>query len=146
MTFKAYNSVNRRDFNIVGARSSTDACDAGWLDAQSLGLGCLLFGTEGMTYYDSNTFCQDERAHLIEIQNQEQLDFVTVELQTLEADGRGHAIWWTAGSDMGRENQWYWQHSLTAVKDFVWGPGRPYRETVFNYVCFDRSLDYKANM
>ena len=43
---------------IPSNQTDAGSCDPGWVDASLVGLGCLLYGTEGMLYYEANTLCQ----------------------------------------------------------------------------------------
>ena len=99
------------------------SCDEGWFDGSFVDLGCILFSREPRYYYEANTFCQDLGSHLIEIHTQSQSDFIQMELKLLDEDVIGESYWWSSGSDSGREGQWYWEHSLTPVEDFVWEAG-----------------------
>ena len=120
------------------------SCDEGWFDASFVDLGCILFSSERRYYYEANTFCQDLGSHLIEIHSHSQLDFIKMELQLLDEDFSGEIYWWSSGSDSGREGQWYWEHSLTPVQDFVWDAGYPRDLTRNNYLCFDNEHDHLA--
>ena len=62
-------------------------CPTGWRDAASVGLGCLLFNADtGMDWNAASEFCKgsQEGASLIEILTSEQMDFMMMELGTLE--------------------------------------------------------------
>ena len=64
-----------------------------------------------------------------------------IELQ-LSDDYDGPGYWWSGGSDSGIEGQWYWQHSLLDVGEFVWGSQQPENSTENNYLCFLKDYDY----
>ena len=134
--------VVSNEANLTAPDSGT--CDEGWFDASFVDLGCVLFSREPKYYYEANTFCQDLGSHLIEIHTQSQLDFIQMELQLLDEDVTGQSYWWSSGSDSGREGQWYWEHSLTPVEDFVWGAGYPRDLTKANYLCFYNTEEYMA--
>ena len=62
-------------------------CPTGWRDAASVGLGCLLFNADtGMDWNAASEFCKgsEEGASLVEILTSEQMDFMMMELGTLE--------------------------------------------------------------
>merc|ERR1711988_62198 len=79
---------------------SRNSCKAGWFDASFLNLGCLLFNTTAFySWEEANVYCQKiEQATLVEIGNEQQLDFIQMELDLLGGD-----YWWTSGTDAGRE-------------------------------------------
>ena len=119
------------------------SCEGGWLDASLVDLGCLYFLEETKVYYEANKFCQDKGSHLIEIHTRAQMDFIKMELALSDGEG-GPSFWWSGGSDSGREGQWYWQHSLTAVEDFVWDEEYPRYLTNYNYLCFVNTHGFMA--
>merc|ERR1712141_480660 len=102
-------------------------CPHGWLDGSFVGLGCLLFNaTEGMTWIESSIYCRSAYTNgsLVEILTVEQMDFLQMDLEFLEAqDGKKH--WWTGATDLGVEGVWTWQKSREIVEDFVWFTNEP---------------------
>ena len=103
--------IDRNETHSADLYTGSGSCEAGWLDAGLVDLGCLYFLKETKVYYDANKFCQDKGSHLVEVHTRAQLDFLVMELQ-LSDDDDGPSYWWSCGSDSGREGQWYWQHSL----------------------------------
>merc|ERR1719186_8260 len=99
-------------------------CPVNWVEASEVGMGCLLFNRETTySWEEANGYCQtEERASLVEIQTEDQFEFLKMELISLDEDSRH---WWTAGTDAGREGKWYWSGSLTPVGHFVWNGGDP---------------------
>ena len=69
---------------VEGNADNAEACDSGWLDGSSVGLGCLMFGTDPMTFLEANKFCYKNSAHLVEILSEAQMDYMKVELQLRE--------------------------------------------------------------
>ena len=134
----ARNETNSSDL-FIGSGS----CESGWLDASLVDLGCLYFLQETKVYYEANKFCQDKGSHLVEVHTRAQMDFLVMELQLSDED-EGLGYWWSGGSDSGREGQWYWQHSLTPVEDFVWDDDFPRDLTARNYLCFVNTHNFKA--
>ena len=126
---------NGTDISVSGA------CEEGWFDASFIDLGCIFFLKETKVYYEANTLCQDMVSHLIEIHSQDQMNFIVNQLEIMD---EGVNSWWTAGSDSGREDEWYWEHSLTPVEDFVWAAGYPRELTDLNYLCLYNTHDYMA--
>merc|ERR1711879_884301 len=87
--------------------SSSD-CPPGWSDGSSVGLGCLHYnGTALLVWTEAVAYCNtaDERGALVEILTAEQMEFLVVELEALEAEG-GETFWWTGGSSFGVEGDW----------------------------------------
>merc|ERR1712130_467193 len=97
------------------------ACPEHWVDATLTGLGCLLFSsTTSYTWEEANSYCQtEENANLLEIWTSLQSDFIISELILLE-DHEDQRAWWTGGTDIGREGEWFWVSSGASVGDFVW--------------------------
>ena len=58
-------------------------------------------------------------ATLVSIETQDQHDFVIMMIGFLSSHEDSH-IWWTSGTDTGREGEWYWASTLTAVGRFIW--------------------------
>ena len=101
------------------------------------------FGGTQILLHGRHILPQDLDSYLIEIHSQDQLDFIKMELQLLDEEVSGDRIyWWSSGSDSGRKGQWYWQHSLTSVDDFVWAAEFPSNISSCNYLCFMNDLDY----
>ena len=101
-------------------------------------MGSLLFSnTENLTCEDASVACQEAGSTLVEILNQGQLDFVRSQLFFLVDVGVSEN-WWTSGTDFGREDQWIWMSSLSAVADFVWHSGEPNGDTTQNYLWMGR--------
>ncbi|XP_055331123.1 perlucin-like protein [Paramacrobiotus metropolitanus] len=76
-------------FIIAAAFQSANAasCPTGW---QAFGNSCYYFGTNfnGMTWYDGSAFCQAFRAHLVELNDQAEHDFVQNKVKALSwSDG-----------------------------------------------------------
>merc|ERR1719452_327045 len=79
-----------------------DPCPAAWTQATWVGMGCLLFNsTATYTAEQAIVYCQQaENSTLVELQTEEQLEFLQMELIALEAH-EGTRRWWTSGTDMG---------------------------------------------
>ena len=109
--------VSAESFPAHEEDSST--CPEHWVDATSTGLGCLLFNSsQAYTWEEANNYCQrDENASLVEILTIRQLDFIRLELFH---DGWRYGDWWTSGTDLAREGEWYWGPSRLSVADWVW--------------------------
>ena len=89
-----------------------------------------------MTYQDANTFCYNHSTLLVEVHDTDQMDFMVMELQLLETF-TGKRNYWAGGTDMNREGQWYWSHSLIPIEEFVWARGQPDGGALSNYFVFN---------
>ena len=97
------------------------ACPEGWADGTLVGMGCLLFESNtSFTWDNANYFCQDTHsATLVSIESEDQHEFVIMMIGVLNNHEDPH-IWWTSGTDKGREGDWYWASSLNPVERFLW--------------------------
>merc|ERR1711934_910860 len=107
---------------------STGNCPDGWVDASFVEMGCLYFNsTKALSSWDdTSSMCQTAtpNATLVEIRTEMQMAFVEMEIGVL-ADHESPRYWWTAGTDVGINGQWFWASSLTPVEDYVWIDGYP---------------------
>ena len=117
----------------------TGPCPSSWVDASHVGMGCLFYSwEEGRTVasYASavssyargphDEFCPScgtGAGHLLEILTVEQHQYIINLLNMVEHNNTMH--FYTAATDMNREGDWYWSHSLVDVEDFVWHGGWP---------------------
>jgi len=116
-------------------------CPEGWIDASYMDLGCIFFANRGFDWPEADRYCQDNSSALIEIYSQAHMDFIRSELFVLE-NFIGDHVWWTGGSDVGREGQWYWTHSLKTVDEFVWKENFPMGGTEREYLALANDSDY----
>ena len=118
-------------------------CEVGWLDAGSTNMGCLYFESITKRKPDQALrFCEERGAHLVETINQEQLDFVRMQLQVIE-EQQGTAInWWGGAVDENRNGNWMWPNSKVSLGDFIWGGGDP--DGGQFYFCYYARWDYKG--
>merc|ERR1712105_45064 len=131
-------------------------CADGWIQATWVDLGCLLFNTTTkVNWMEANVFCQGvENGRLVEIQTEEQLEFVQMELDAIDDHETGQLDWWTGGNDLGREGNWMWMGSLTPVPAFVFYAGQPSGGNKENcllledqqYKAQDYDCEYKGSM
>lgn len=121
-------------------------CPEHWVDGTLTGLGCLLFNsTNAYTWEEANGYCQEEEnATLLEIWTSLQSDFICSELMLLE-DHESARNWWTCGTDLGREGEWYWASSGAAVGDFVWSSylSQPDGDTRYNCMMLSYGSNHK---
>ena len=132
--------------NELVASERANDCPEHWLDANSVYMGCILINrTSPMTWYNANTYCQfAEDAALVEIHTPEQQEYLSMELNTIE-EYIGPADYWTGGTDIGREGQWFWISSLTEVEEFVWNiSSEPNQGYAANCLQLWNHVDYKG--
>ena len=103
--------------------------------------GCLYFSSEGRDVWGASAWCQNNGGYLVEILNESQMDFLIMQLNFVEVY-EGSKLWWTGGSDNNREGNWYWQHTLQDVENFVWDEGRPGQDTFDNYLLLSWDRGY----
>ena len=60
-----------------------DPCPEGWDDVRDLGLGCLYFEFQGMTFHAANKFCYERNSHMVELDLKIQMDYIVTRLQVL---------------------------------------------------------------
>merc|ERR1711892_263167 len=120
-------------------------CPRQWVDATFVDLGCLLLNSNtSYTWEEANIYCQEkENATLIEIKTEEQLEYLQMELFTLEGheDSRD---WWTAGTDLASEGNWYWAVTLKSVGSFIWSKenNEPTNSTIYNCLYLHNDYGY----
>merc|ERR1712126_13367 len=124
---------------------SSGACPSGWVDASFVDMGCLFFNsTEALASWDdSATMCQmaTPNATLVEILTENQMAFVQMEIELLEAHEGVH-YWWTGATDVGINGKWFWAPSLSPVEGFMWCSSCPHNE--LNYNCMMIHYSYNA--
>ena len=107
-------------------------------------LGCLFFNaTAQLTWDDASSMCQmGSDSTLIDITTEEQLAFIQMELVAYDP-----SWWWTAGTDVGINGQWFWATTRADVDNFVWStlwnePDAHHED--WNYLALRASSDYLA--
>merc|ERR1712113_1052770 len=131
---------------LLSACVVSGACPEKWLDASFMEMGCLFFNnTAAMSWEEANISCKKySNATLVDIQSEMQMSFLQMELDVIDnAMGTNHQ-WWTAGTDVGREGQWYWATTLTEVGDFVWHTGEPNSGITVNCLYLHPSYGYEG--
>merc|ERR1712113_417503 len=110
---------------LLSACVVSGACPDKWLDASFMEMGCLFFNnTLGVNWEEANVVCKmTPNATLVDIQSEMQMGFLQMELNVVEGIEGAKHHWWTAGTDVGIEGQWFWVTTLTEVGDFVWNTG-----------------------
>ena len=111
-------------------------------------MGCLFFNnTAGVNWEEANVICEKySNSTLVDIQTEMQMGFLQMELDVIaNAEGASHG-WWTAGTDVGREGQWYWATTLAEVGDFVWSPNNGNGgDTANNCLMLEPVWEYKGD-
>ena len=111
-------------------------CPKYWTDATRVNLGCLLFdvSTE-KSWLDSENFCgKNFSAHLVEIFNEEQQEYIMMKAFELELITGKARYWWLGLTDESYEGRWYWSHSLVEANFTAWSSSRyPRNDTSINF-------------
>ena len=94
-----------------------------------------------MSHAAAKRYCQNRTAHLVEVLNQEQLDFIRMQLQVLK-EQQGTSNWWGGATDEATEGTWIWPQSQASVGDFIWGGNDPDGGESQDYFCFYASYSY----
>ena len=90
-----------------------------WEDARYLNLGHLWFEKSSqLVYYQAKQFCEARKSNLIEIDSEDQMNYIVGRLTGPRLGGKG---WWGGATDAQSEGSWIWPKSGQRVQDFVWG-------------------------
>merc|ERR1711892_326667 len=129
-----------------GQEAEKKVCLSGWVQATWVDLGCLLFNTTTLVdWEEAATACQAvENGRLVEIQTEEQMEFVQMQLDVID-NHEANSNWWTGGTDLGREGNWIWIGSLTPVPDFVFYTGQPNGGKTYNCLYLAASVGYEGS-
>ena len=101
-------------------------CPAGWTDAFNLGLGCLYLVQMPLTWTEANSYCRNLGGHLVQLENQDQLQFLQQGLNFVDGTSwTSHHYWWTSAADQDDEGSWIWSNSKKNVADFLWAENEP---------------------
>ena len=84
--------------------SGVGPCPDGWLDASFVNMGCLLLESSSgelgnLTWSLAEDWCQDLGGALVEIEDEEQFEFLRLQLQLVEEEEGEERYWWTSGTD-----------------------------------------------
>ena len=138
--------------NQVRTNNDVPICNKDWEDADNVGLGYLwIEKSQKMNYVDAKSFCENKNSSLIEIESEEQMNFITDKLKTvgesINQGQNGDMLWWGGATDEEEEGTWKWTHSGTSIQSFVWAPGQPDNAHggVEHYFCFWKRKGYLGN-
>ena len=126
-----------------------NGCPEHWTDGSLVNMGCLLFNSSATySWTEASFFCQDPKggnSSLVEIETQQQMDYLLLMLNLL-SDHEDPRTWWTSGTDLGREGNWYWSNSLQPVEEFIWhnATGEPDQGLSANCLSLYSTLDYEG--
>ena len=122
--FLAFCTLNRIFAEEIS--SENNPCPKNWVQATWVDMGCLLFNsTQTYTWEEASVYCQTEaNATLVEIETEDQFEFLQMEMEVFEGQLNSHS-WWVGASDIGLEGRWIWMRSLTSVNDFIWHSSQP---------------------
>ena len=122
---------------------TSSRCPKYWTDATRVNLGCLLFDVSSdKSWLDSEDVCgKNYSAHLVEIFNEEQQEYIMMKAFELELI-TGNARWWWLGlTDESYEGRWYWSHSLVEVNFTDWKfSNYPRNDTSLNFAALYKGL------
>merc|ERR1712001_765719 len=109
--------------SLLATSVAAGGCQGSWLDASSVGMGCLLFNsTEKLSFMDADMYCKSQyignTSALVEVLTVEQMDFLTSALRIIEAT-IGEVGWWAGATDLGVEDHWFWLRSKQTVGEYV---------------------------
>ena len=159
--FVKYNLLISLAFLSLGlAITNCSDCPMYWTDATHVGIGCLYFNTSRPTsWIEAQRSCEaaHDEAHLVEIQNQEQQDYMVMKAEeisylTWTGDPRAQnprrlRNWWIGLTDEVTDGKFYWPYSLEKVNFTAWARGHPKNDLHHNYVYLNSDSDYQwSNM
>ena len=67
---------------VAETLTNEETCPEGWEDTGLLGLGCLRFHDTPMQWLEADKHCQNMDSHLVEINSQEQIEYLVMEMTT----------------------------------------------------------------
>ena len=102
--------------NHVRTNNDVPICNKDWEDAVNVNLGYLwIEKSQKMNYADAKIFCESKNANLIEIESQDQMNFIKVKLksvsESMDPDQGGDIYWWGGATDVEMEGTWKWTQS-----------------------------------
>ena len=106
---------------LAVANTNGQRCEEGWDDKVDDGMDCLLFDTTLVDYDRSKEFCENKKAHLIELSSKEQLKILS---HTLDEKDPNTRLWWWGGATK-QGSQWKWTTSGELLQQWVWGDYNP---------------------
>jgi len=114
----ASSSTSKTDSTTSTTMTSTPVeCDDDWIDGSDVDLGCLFIDEEtGVSHTQAQQLCQSMESHLVEIHTNQQLDFISAELNSK------NSYYWTGATDSMSEGNWTWPESGNEVGEFYWCP------------------------
>ena len=121
-------------------------CPKYWTDATRVDLGCLLFDvSSAKSWLDSEDFCgRNYSAHLVEIFNEEQQEYMMMKAFELELITGRNRKWWIGLTDESFEGRWYWSHSLVEANFTAWGSSiYPRNDTSYNFSMLYYAEEYE---
>merc|ERR1712168_345397 len=126
---------------VVGSLSES-SCPQDWLDGSKVDLGCIYLLKSDLTWQEGLEFCLSHGdAHLVEIKNQEQHDFI---ITAINITDHGNMFWWLGATDIDSEGDWLWTHSKEPFTYSNWADGQPNDyDGKRNCAMLDRRYQYK---
>ena len=111
--------------NLAGTHSLEGSCPDGWLDASFVNMGCLLLDQSSpgklgnYTWGLANSWCRGFGGALVEIENEEQLEFLRLQLQLFEEEV-GEERWRGCGSGLPVCPRWRSSSGETSSRRTGW--------------------------
>ena len=140
--------------NHIRSNNDVPICNKDWEDADNVGLGYLwIEKSQKMNYADAKIFCESKNANLIEIESQDQMNFIKEKLksvgESMDPDQRDDIYWWGGATDEDKEGTWKWTQSGKTfdTTSFVWAEGQPNNAggNGEDYFCFWNKRGYLGN-
>merc|ERR1711909_6800 len=143
----AFTAANGDTVTVSQSEEETikDDCPSGWTDATYVGMGCLRFdSSKSYTWDKAHGFCTTVGGHLVEIKTEGELKFIRNQLDVLD-DHEAAYNWWTSGTDIGVDGNWFWSVSLSKVEDYIWSSNQPNGNGSENCLVLYHSYSYMAH-
>nr|XP_022312034.1 perlucin-like protein [Crassostrea virginica] len=96
-----------------------NGCDVGWSRFES---HCYLYNETTVSWQDAKMFCESQGAYLLEVESQQEMDWVTEKLLKTDvcSDPRFCSTW-----SGGTKSGFLWQHSNSNLTYTNWEPSEP---------------------
>ncbi|XP_065933678.1 uncharacterized protein [Magallana gigas] len=125
MWFSSSSSDNAAYTTYEGMTSYKKGCETGWLEFKG---HCYIEGQSLATWNDANLQCKKMCSHLVEIDSQDENDWLTMTMLKKENCGTyeyENCTSWTGGNDIQTEGSYMWDHSNTNINYTNWHPDEP---------------------
>ncbi|XP_034331490.2 perlucin [Magallana gigas] len=118
---------------------ASNACPPYWIHH---GLSCYSFITGLLSdWMEAVTFCRDVDAQIVEIQTNEENNF----LKNYLLHNHKNADFWVGATDAFEEGHWLWISSQQPVKFTDWAPNEPYQGVGFECMTLTARQGFRWN-